>query len=341
LATGVTVPPHSQCSKPAAMARIPCLPPRLPCLVALFAFVTLAAPAGAAAHLRSSVTAVDYRASVVSHNVDVKARVYESDRALSVTAEPGHTVVILGYLGEPFVRLAEGRVTVNAASLTAAGLGLLKGSRPGKGWRLRSRSLTFVWHDRRLRGLPAGVDRKSWTIPLRVDGRPTRLTGVLTRVARPPVWPWIVLALPFVAAAAFLLVRRRTLAPVAAVVFGVTASAGMLATAAGFALDSYSSGGKWVAAANELVFVLVGIAFVARGSPAARGIAGGALGFLGLGVGLSTIPVLLHGIVLSLLPSTLARLTVVVTISAGAAATALGLLVFEAALDRGTEEESL
>jgi hypothetical protein len=50
---------------------------------------------------------------------------------------------------------------------------------------------------------------------------------------------------------------------------------------------------------------------------------------------------LLHGIVLSLLPSTLARLTVVVTISAGAAATAPGLLVFEAALDRGTEEESL
>jgi uncharacterized low-complexity protein len=214
-------------------------------LVALFAFVALAAPAGAAAHLRSSVTAVDYRASVVSHNVTVKARVYESDRALSVTAEPGHTVVILGYLGEPFVRLAEGRVTVNAASLTAAGLGLLKGSRPGKGWRLRSRGLTFVWHDRRLRGLPAGVDRKRWTIPLRVDGRPTRLTGVLSRVARPPVWQWIVLALPFVAAAAFLLVRRRSLAPVAAVVFGVTASAGMLATAAGFALDSYSSGGKW------------------------------------------------------------------------------------------------
>jgi hypothetical protein len=325
----------------AAMARIPSLPPRLRWLVALFALAALAAPAGAGAHLRSSATAVDYHASVVSHSMAVKARVYESDRALSVTAEPGHTVAVLGYLGEPFVRLAEGRVMVNAASLTAAGLGLLKGSRPGKGWRLRSRSLTFVWHDRRLRGLPAGVGRKRWTIPLRVDGSPTRLTGVLSRVARPPVWPWIVLALPFAAAAAFLPVRRRALAPVAAVVFGVTASAGMLATAAGFALDSYSSGGKWVAAANELVFVLVGIVFVARGSPAARGIAGGALGFLGLGVGLSTIPVLLHGVVLSVLPGTLARLTVAVTISAGAAATALGLLAFEAALDRRTEEESL
>ena len=133
------------------------------------------------------------------------------------------------------------------------------------------------------------------------------------------------------------------LASVAAVAFafGLTASTGMLVTAAGFALDSYSSGGKWVAAANEFVFALVGVAFVVRGSPQARAIAGGALGFLGLGVGLSTVPVLLHGVVLSVLPGTLARLIVVVTISAGAAGTALGLLVFEHVLQQGGEEESL
>jgi len=310
-------------------------------LVTLFAFVALAAPAGADAHLRSSVTAVDYRASVVSPSDAVKARVYQSDRALSVSAEPGHSVVILGYLGEPFARIAGGRVTVNAASLTAAGLGLLKGSRIGTGWRLRSRGSTFVWHDRRLNRLPPGVDRKAWTIPLRVDGRSTELTGQLIRVERPPVWPWILLGLPFVVSTAFLFARRRMLASVAAVAFGVTASVGMLVTAAGFALDSYSSGGKWVAVANELVFALVGIAFVLRGSPQARAIAGGALGFLGLGVGLSTVPVLLHGVVLSVLPGTLARLIVVVTISAGAAGTALGLLVFEHVLQQGGEEESL
>jgi len=62
----------------------------------LFALVALAAPAGADAHLRSGVVAVDYRASVVSPNPSVKARVYQSDRALGVTAEPGNTVVILG-----------------------------------------------------------------------------------------------------------------------------------------------------------------------------------------------------------------------------------------------------
>jgi hypothetical protein len=305
----------------------------------LFAFVALAAPTEAGAHLRSGVVAVDYRASVVSPSLAVKARVYQSDRALSVTAEPGHTVVILGYLGEPFVRIGAGRLAVSAASFTAAGLGLLKGSSPGTGWRLRSRSLTFVWHDRRLRGLPTAVDRKRWTIPLVVDGRSAQLTGELSRVERPPAWPWIVLGLPFVLVTVLLLLRRRTSwVRAGAVGFGVMSAVGMLATGAGFALDSYASGGKWVAAANELVFVLVGIAFVVRGSREVKAIAGGALGFLGLGVGLSKIPVLLHGVVLSVVPSTIARLVVVLTISAGAAATVLGLVVFEESLNRGSDE---
>ncbi|MGZ4338147.1 MAG: hypothetical protein ACXVRK_12185 [Gaiellaceae bacterium] len=306
----------------------------------LFALVALAAPAGADAHLRSGVVAVDYRASVVSPNPAVKARVYQSDRALGVTAEPGHTVVILGYLGEPFVRIGAGRVAVNAASLTAAGLGLLEGSHSGTGWRLRSRGETFVWHDRRLRALPAGVDRKRWAIPLVVDGHPAQLAGELERVERPPAWPWIVVGLPFVLVTALLLLRRRmSRVRTAAVALGVTSAVGMLATGAGFALDSYGSGGKWVAAANELVFVLVGIAFILRGSRHVKAIAGGALGFLGLGVGLSKIPVFLHGVVLSVVPGTIARLIVSVTISAGAAATALGLLVFEESFDRGPGEE--
>lgn len=63
------------------------------------------------------------------------------------------------------------------------------------------------------------------------------------------------------------------------------------------------------------------------------------MGFLGLGVGLSKIPVFLHGVVLSVLPGTIARLIVSVTISAGAAATALGLLVFEESFDRGSGDD--
>jgi hypothetical protein len=83
-----------------------------------------------------------------------------------------------------------------------------------------------------------------------------------------------------------------------------------------------------VEAANEVVFALVGLGVAARGSPDARSVAGGALGLLALAVGLSKVPVFLHGVVLSGFPATLTRVAVAFTISAGAAATAIGLGVF-------------
>jgi hypothetical protein len=124
-----------------------------------------------------------------------------------------------------------------------------------------------------------------------------------------------------------------------AVAFGVVAAAGTIAIAAAFALDPNASPGRWVEGANELVFALVGLGFALRGRQEARPIAGGALGLLGLSVGSSKLPVLLHGVVLSVLPAAATRLAVVVTISAGAAASVVGLVVFFALLD-GTDSPS-
>jgi hypothetical protein len=77
---------------------------------------------------------------------------------------------------------------------------------------------------------------------------------------------------------------------------------------------------------------------VARGKPDTRAIAGGALGLLGLAVGLSKLPVFLHGFVLSVIPSNPARVVVALTIAAGAAASCLGLVIFTAALESPEEE---
>ena len=268
------------------------------------------------------------------------ARVYQSDRALGVTASPGHTVLVFGYFGEPFARLGDAGTAVNAASVTAAGFGLLRGLPRGTGWRLRSRSSTLVWHDRRLRGLPPGVDRKRWTIRLRIDGRPALLSGQLWRVKAWGGWVWLAIALPLALTSAVLLLRRRLPAVRrAAVVFGLASAVAALVTGLALALDSYGSGGKWVEAANVLVFTLVGLGFIVWGSRDAGAIAGGALGLLGLALGLSTFPVLLHGAVLSVLPGMVARLTVLLSISAGAAATVLGLFVFESSFDRWAERD--
>ncbi|HET8605889.1 MAG TPA: hypothetical protein VFL66_02560 [Gaiellaceae bacterium] len=46
-------------------------------------------------------------------------RVLPSDRALALSVRPGHSVVVLGYLGEPFLRVDRRGVAVNAASPTA------------------------------------------------------------------------------------------------------------------------------------------------------------------------------------------------------------------------------
>ncbi len=283
--------------------------------LALVAFGALAAPTAASAHVRTGAVAVDYRAKASPLRSPLGAacavRVYESDQALGLTVRRGHAVVVLGYSGEPFLRIDSAGVTVNAASPTAAAVGLLRHIRAPAGlapaWQLESGGRTVIWHDVRVRGLPPDVQRREWAVPLVVDGRRVRLEGETWRVHAPSPWPWVGLAVPLIALAALLLARRRSLVRPAAAVFGAVAAAGTVATAATFALQGSASQGRWVEGGNELVFALVGLAVLARGSADARSIAGGALGLLALSVGLSKTPVFLHGVVLSAFPGTLTR----------------------------------
>jgi hypothetical protein len=298
----------------------------LPLRFLLVVLVALAAPPAAGAHGRSGRVAVDFRADVLRVPHGVTARIYESDLAVRLTAGAGRPVVVLGYLGEPFIRIGPAGVVVSKTSPTA---GAAKAVVHGR---------SVVWHDARVRGLPSGAKRKGWSIPLIVDGGRTRIEGQIWRVSAPPAWPWIVLGLPFLVVAAVLLAARPTRwVRAAAVCFGLAAAVGLVVTGAGFALNSSASEGKWVEAANEVVFALVGVLFLLRGKPDTRAIAGGALGLLGLAVGLSDLEVFRHGVVLSVLPSNLIRAIVALTIAAGAVATCLGLIVFAAAADRPIE----
>jgi hypothetical protein len=288
--------------------------------------VALAAPPGASAHGRSGRVAVDYRAGVLRVPPGVTVRIYESDLAVRLSLVNARRVVVLGYLGEPFIRIGATGVVVSQTSPTAGSAQAVAHGR------------SVVWHDARLRGLASGVKRKRWSIPLIVDGRRTRIEGELWRVSAPPAWLWIVLGLPFLVVVAVLLAVRPTRwVRAAAVCSGLAAAVGVVVTGGGFALNSSASEGKWVEAANELVFALVGVLFVLRGNPDTRAIAGGALGLLGLAVGLSDLEVFRHGVVLSVVPSNLVRTIVALTIAAGAAATCLGLVVFAAAADRPIE----
>jgi len=300
-------------------------------------------PGTAAAHLRTGRVSVDYKATVAPLRPPlagaVEVRVYRADLALGLTALSGHRVVVLGYSGEPFLRFAAGRVYANRSSLTAAGLGL---ATRGTGWQLLSRQPRWIWHDARVRGLPAGVERGRWTVPLLVDGTPAELSGDLTRPPRPPAWPWLGVGAVFAAATVVLLVRRRPARlRTAAAALGWLSAVATLFVTCGFAASSTASEGTWVESGNEILFVLVGVGFLVAGSADTRALAGGALGLLALAVGLTSLPVLLHGVVLSALPGNVVRTAVVVAISAGAAAAVVGLVVFFDVLEHYEEPASV
>jgi hypothetical protein len=308
----------------------------------LVALVALAAPGAASAHLRTSRDAVDYRASVLPFDEPLRVRVYPADLALGLTLLGAHRVVVLGYLGEPFLRLEPQGMFVNAASPTAAGAKLARPRAPSSRplWVLRSHRPSAIWHDARVRGLPRGITNGTWRVPLLVDGRRTRLGGTLQRVSAPAAWPWIAAGAGFAAALALAL-RRRTLIRPATVWLGVLAAGAAVLSAIGFATASSASQGAWIEGANEAVVALAATVFLIRGSSNTRALAGGFLGLLALAIGLTKLPVLLHGIVLSALPGNLARLAVVVAIGAGAAAATLGLVVFFDVLERYEEEPQL
>jgi len=304
---------------PRSSPRAASLQKALPLLTAL---VALGAPAPASAHVRTGSVAVDYRVRVFPTRLPLTAHVYLGDRAVRLSVQQGHSVTVLGYGDEPFLRIDDAGVTI-LNSPTAAALRLTPRHKSGR---------SFVWHDARVRGLPPGLDRGRWTIPLLVDGRQARLAGELLRAHAPPVWPWLALGLPFAATTALVLLRRAALER-SAIVLGVLAGTGTCTTAASFAFASNASEGRWVEAGNEAVFALVGLAVIARGSRDARVIAAGALGLLALATALTKIPVFLHGIVLSALPATPSRVAVALTVWIGAAATALGVVLFAEQLE--------
>jgi len=292
-----------------------------------------ATPATASAHLRSGTVAVDYRASVIAADTSAYAAViYQSDHGLSLTIKPGHTVTVLGYLGEPAFRLDRAGVSVNVASPTAVAVGLATRAQrivaATPRWRLQRGRRSAVWHDARVQGLPPGVDQGRWSVPLMVDGRRTLLEGELRRFPPPSLWPWLGILLCFLAGAAALAVRRRDLLRSGAIGFAVASAVASLVIALAFALDAYASPGTWIAGLDEIAILAVGLGVLLRGRRQLHLGAAIGLGLLSLAVGISEGAIFLHPIVLSILPATLIRLVVVAAIGAGLDAAALGCICY-------------
>ena len=305
--------------------------------IAVTVLTALLLPPAATAHLRSGTLAVDYRARVIgprfSPGAAFTVSIYASDRAVRLGVDAGHTVVVLGYLSEPFIRINNAGVAINDASPTAASTRLVKNGPPASGtrpaWALQPGRDFVVWHDQRVQALPPGVSHVTWIIPILLDGRRITIRGETWRLRRPALWPWLALLLVSLAASALLVLpkrarQRRT----ASIVFGSVAATAAVVATIGFALDPYASPGTWIAGFDELAFIAAGFGVLIWGPPKAHVAAAIWLGLIALAVGFSEAPVFLHALVLSTFSGLAARLLATVAIGAGLAATALGGLLW-------------
>jgi hypothetical protein len=269
------------------------------------AAAALVLPSTASAHLRTGTVAVDYRPRITHRPPGpFTIGVYLSDRALHLSVRRDATVVVYGYLGEAFVRVSDAGVTVDTNSPTAAATGLVPRGTPHRGWVLRSKGRSVVWHDVR-------TSRREWRVPIAVDGHRETIVGETQRLPRPALWPWIVL-LAAIAAAGAVVVRRST-------PLGLLSSAAAIVVAAAFALSTYADPGTWIAGVDELFFAAAGIGVLRWGPPVARLPSGLWLSVLGLAVGLSKGAVFLHALVLAPLPGTAMRVFVVIAVGSGLA----------------------
>ena len=194
--------------------------------------------------------AVDYRPRVTHRPAGpFTVGVYLSDRALHLSVQRGHTVVVYGYLGEAFVRVSDAGVAVDTSSPTAAATGLVPRGAAPTGWTLRSKGRSVVWHDVR-------TSRPQWHVPIAVDGRREAIVGETQKLPRPALWPWLVLLAAIGAAAA--VVRSSTALGL------VTSSAAAIVVAAAFALSAYADPGTWIAGVDELFFAAAGVGVLVR-----------------------------------------------------------------------------
>jgi hypothetical protein len=298
--------------------------------VLVVAFASL--PEAAQAHGPVSPVALDYLARVGSAPAGLDAKVVDGDQRMWLRAPADQTVTVIDYQGAPYLRFSPTGVAVNensamfylnqtpVAETPPAGLT----ARTPPHWSAVSGGHSYGWHDGRLHALatvalPRGVSFVGrWTVPIRVDGRVSAISGGLWHDPRPSlVWFWPIAVLVLCVLAAWR-VRRSELDRLTARVLALSALAAVAVAAVGQGLH-----GRPTESAFQLIEMALILAFVAWGLVR---VASGRAGFFSYFVfaiaalweGLELVPTLVNGYVLIALPAFVARTATVVALGAGA-----------------------
>jgi hypothetical protein len=200
-------------------------------VVALTVAVSILGAAPAAAHVRAE-DASNWRSTIaaVPDIPDVEWAVYAGGLDIEVVNRSGVEITILGYEGEPYLRIGPGGVEVNrnspATYLNADRYGDVAVPRRADAsalpdWQRISDEPRVVWHDHRTHWMapdpPASVtqDRResrlvqTWQIPILVDGRQSAVTGELWWIPHQATGWWLLATVLLTLAAVGIASRLR------------------------------------------------------------------------------------------------------------------------------------
>ncbi len=319
-------------------------------LLGCAALVVGASPA--LAHAGSGVEATNHRPELrgLEPAVDgVRVRLVDDGTRIELDAG-GHDVVVLGYEGEPYLRVDDRGVFENRRSPAVYLNRSLNGDTPppeadataAPDWVRVDDGVVARWHDHALHVPPGqragGRAVTDWERPLEVDGAPVALRGRIVTVPAPSALPWLAVAMALAVAVVLAARAAWRVAVVAALAVLVAAESARLY---GLVLGAPT----WLVSRTEVVvdagtMSIIGsglavacIVLVARRRPleaaAAAAVAGGVLAFTG---GLQELDDLRASQLGSALPDGVARAVVAIVLGVGIGVAVSGVL----ALRRGT-----
>jgi len=331
-------------------------------LAGLVGALVVASPASA--HNADVPPASDYRCEVTGISAPLPGltvRTVSAGTQLELVNHTGRTIEVLGYSGEPYLRVQPDGVYQNANSpATYVNQSATGGPTPPASatayappaWQKLSGTPAVVWHDHRAHWMlatkppavaadPGAPHRISeWSIPLRDGVRQFAVTGTLDWVPPPSPAVWWAGVLLLAGAVAGLGLLRPVPALRGAAAVAVAAGLAALSYAVAAVVDSGPltlSGALRVLVGTQPWPLLCGIAALAAGWYAARAkpAADLALGLTGaclaLYAGAANAAVFVHAVPPVALPGTVARLLVLVSLSAGAGLAAVAVLRMRAA----------
>jgi hypothetical protein len=261
--------------------------------LALAALVVGAGPAEAHGGPRLGVSPTDWVSSIAGVEPAIPGVAFslgDNGQYLSVHVTGGADLTLMGYVGEPFMRVTAHGVWTNQRSSTTWAVVGPRHRRPSDlddraapRWKLVARTGRWRWHDLRTHttspspasdghGSSNGPREQPWAVPLLVDNRQALLIGRLVWVPGPSPLPGLIVLLCSLVLVASLGVLRRWRLPL------VVATSGLVAVDAahlvGSVTGSIGIGMGYLVVMAEVLLVLLAFAIaIARGVATTAGLA--------------------------------------------------------------------